>query len=294
MIIANLMGGLGNQMFQYAAGLAISDERHIPLMVALDMFKNYDLHNGYELRRVFNIKTPIADYDVVKGLLGWRAHPIIRRVLGRTRVLSALAGANFITESLQSNNFNMFKSKEIYIHGYWQSERYFVRCSDTVRSAFSFVDCVDAHNEELLHLIRSHPSASVHIRRGDYLSRKNSKIYCTCSPHYYLRSMAYVLAWVPDVRFYVFTDDPIWAQDFFSTTDFDVTIVSNNMGIDSYKDMMLMSNCQHNIIANSSFSWWGAWLNANSNKIVIAPKNWLHDKLSSEIVPSQWLMFDNQ
>jgi hypothetical protein len=290
MIVTNIIGGLGNQMFQYAAGLALSAETGAPLAIATDMFENYALHHGFELERVFGVQVPRADALVLRDLVGWRASPQIRRALARVAALDPVCGRHFLPERPETTAERFFSaSADTYLHGYWQSERFFGRHADRIRAKFSFAELPDAENADLLTQIAARRSASVHVRRGDYLTSKNAAIYNQCSPSYFVSSMDLLQDRVGPLKFYVFSDDPPWAEEFFNGKGYDCRIVAHNKGAASFNDMRLMSACDHHVIANSSFSWWGAWLNPKANKVVIAPREWMAGTSSSSVVPADWL-----
>lgn len=290
MIITNLIGGLGNQMFQYAAGLALSLELGTSLAISVDMFESYDLHHGFELERVFGIATPQADPASLRRLIGLRSSPLARRVLAKVPALDFFCGQHFLAERYNTTTDQFFSMpSDTYLHGYWQSDRFFGRHSDRVREALVFAEAPDKLNKEVLAQIADGPSVSVHVRRGDYLNAKNAAIYNKCTPEYFLSSMALMQKRFGALKFFVFSDDPSWTANFFDRKGFDFNIVAHNRGVASYNDMRLMSACDHHIIANSTFSWWGAWLNPKPNKLVIAPHEWIAGVPSSRIVPETWI-----
>ncbi len=285
-----MIGGLGNQMFQYAAGLALSQERDTPLFLAVDMFDTYSLHQGFELERVFGIETPRADKEVIRHLLGWRANANVRRILAKVNFSRPLRGNHFTAERQIMRAEDFFSlSDNNYLHGYWQSDRFFSKYEKIIQKAFSFAEDADAKNLETLERIKDAPSASIHIRRGDYLKGRNKFIYHQCTPTYFLESIELLNKKIQSLKFYVFSDDPEWASSLLSNKGYDVSFISHNRGQSSYRDMQLISACNHNIISNSTFSWWGAWLNGNKEKIIIAPKEWMKGVSSSEIVPESWV-----
>lgn len=290
MIITNVIGGLGNQMFQYAAGLALSLERNTPLVIAVDMFDTYSLHHGFELERVFGLNTPRASREMLHNLIGWRSAPSARRLLSKVGALKVLRGQHFLAEAPNMLAPSFFStSPETYLHGYWQSDRFFGRHAKRIRQAFSFIETVDSQTISVLNHISAGPSASIHIRRGDYLTGKNVFLYNQCNPEYFLAGMKILTERFGPLKFFVFSDDPVWAADFFAGKGYDFKIVSHNTGALSYNDMRLMSRCNHHVISNSTFSWWGAWLNPKDDKLVIAPKNWMTGVPSSQIIPADWI-----
>ena len=132
-------------------------------------------------------------------------------------------------------------------------------------------------------------SISLHIRRGDYLTPENAETHCLCSPSYYQNAIQYIVQRVENPHFFIFSDDITWVFDNFKMP-YPYTIVNVNDSYTGYYDLELMRNCKHNIIANSTFSWWGAWLNENPNKIVIAPQRWfMNQEEEIDIIPSSWV-----
>jgi hypothetical protein len=173
-----------------------------------------------------------------------------------------------------------------YLDGYWQNELYFKDIEKTIRSDFQFVRPIDERNKNIAELIKNSNSVSIHIRRGDYI---NNQLYSgICTEDYYQKAIRFINAKLKNKTFFVFSDDIQWCKSHFNSDNFH--FVQGNEGTNSYKDMQLMSYCKHNIIANSSFSWWGAWLNNNLGKIVIAPERWLNVGYSTkDLIPEEWI-----
>lgn len=247
-------GGLGNQMFQYALALSL---RFLGYDVTLDT-STYDflkMHNGYELDRVFGIKESVVRKQ---GL-----HMFWLRLLAKLKPKGLYIGDHCVF------NEEVLLSPSRYINGGWQDERYFSSIADSVRCAFVF-DQIDDANSQIAEEMQRSQSVSIHIRRGDYSESGMTII----GRDYYQRAIKYITDVIGNAFFYVFSDDDNVARDIVNGLDILYRIISHNRGEDSYKDMYLMTQCKHNIIANSSFSWWGAWLNNYQDKIVIAPKVW--------------------
>lgn len=272
-----LSGGLGNQMFQYALYLALKAKgRNVKLDTSLYFYVK--MHNGYELVRCFGIDDPI-----VKGN---SLYIFFLRFMLKFKPNKCLF--------VDTGNYNakVFSTNFNYISGYWQSEKYFKPIEDLVRNAFVF-QCIDTNNLSLAEEIRSMNSISLHLRRGDYIG--NSIYTDECNESYYEDAIKKLFDRLPNkenVQFYVFSDDKAFADVFIGKLNYPVKLIDYNKGADSYKDMYLMSQCKHNIIANSSFSWWGAWLNNNPEKIVIAPKKWFNvdnEDSYKDIVPESWI-----
>lgn len=291
MILCNIIGGLGNQMFQYAAGRALSLERGVRLALDVSDFAKYRLHQGFELKRLFNCPVDIASASEVDYLLGWRRSALARRILLRPG-FSALRPKQFVVEP----NFHYWSGFERlgdtgYLTGYWQSEKYFRRHRDVIREDFRFLPELDAVNASIAKEMAKLESVSLHVRRGDYVNNpKNLVTHGLCSPDYYKDAVKYLANQLSSPVFFVFSDDIPWVK---SNLDigFPTVYVDHNSGEGSYNDMRLMSVCKHNIIANSSFSWWGAWLNENRDKIVVAPRKWfVNDTNTSDLFPEEWIL----
>lgn len=289
MVISQILGGLGNQMFQYAAGRALSLAVGQPLLLDLRGFENYALHQGFELERVFTAPVKAATAGDVSRMLGWRAPDLVRKVLKRTES-PLLRGTRLAIEP----HFNYWAGLRKggaprYLMGYWQSERYFKDFAEILRADFRFKSPLDGVNRDIAGRMQACQSVSLHVRRGDYVSHAaTAKILNVCSLNYYRKAIDYVAAHVAEPSFFVFSDDPQWTQENLKI-GFPAEYVDGNRGQRSYIDMQLMSLCKHQIIANSSFSWWGAWLNPNTGKHVVAPTEWFRNGTDdSDLVPTEW------
>ncbi|CAG1020068.1 GDP-Fuc:beta-D-Gal-1,3-alpha-D-GalNAc-1, 3-alpha-GalNAc-diphosphoundecaprenol alpha-1,2-fucosyltransferase [Patescibacteria group bacterium] len=291
MIIVNIIGGLGNQMFQYAAGRALSIARNEILLLDIGDFSGYGLHQGFELQRLFDCSIHIASRQAIKSVLGWQAYPLLKR--GLTRQYGSIFRKSCFVIEPYFEYWSGFRdlSNNVYLQGYWQSERYFENIADVIRGDFVFKLPMNAINIDVSEKIASVNSVSLHIRRGDYVSNPvNLTIHGLCRLDYYQSAIDLIVSKVSQPHFFVFSDDIVWAKTNLKF-DFAVDYISHNVGTESYNDMRLMSLCQHHIIANSSFSWWGAWLNQNPNKIVIAPKRWfVVSKNISDLLPDSWIV----
>jgi hypothetical protein len=292
MVVSHILGGIGNQMFQYAAGRALSLASGQQLLLDLHDFPNYRLHQGFELNRVFNVHAEGVSSPVLQQMLGWRAAPLAKRVLRRPQ-FAWLRGGKFTAEPY----FHFWPgfgdlNGDRYLYGYWQSEKYFGRFEDAIRRDFTFREPLDARNAALAAEMAGTQSVSLHIRRGDYVSNpKNSKLLEVCSLDYYREAVAHIATRVGNPVFYVFSDDMDWVRQNLPL-DFSCVYVDHNRGTESYRDMQLMSLCRHNVIANSSFSWWGAWLNAAPRKLVVAPRNWFRNgNNDTDLIPEGWVRF---
>ena len=295
MIIANLIGGLGNQMFQYACGRALALDLGQVLACSVDQFEGYTLHQGLQLDRVFRLDLAQADARQLRRLLGrWRTRAPVRRVLARL-ASPWLSGRRFVGEPLGgfAPDLRARCADGAYLHGYWQSELYFESQVAAIRADFAGREPLTGRNASLAQAIETAPcTVSVHVRRGDYVSKaKNTAIYAALSPAYYLAALDRLSALAPaaGLQVFAFSDDPPWVAELLAPHCPNLTLVDHNRGADSHLDMRLMALCRHHVIANSSFSWWGAWLDARPDKRVIAPLHWYADgRDTSSLVPAHW------
>ena len=290
MVISNIIGGLGNQMFQYASGRALSLKLEASLKLDVSNFGGYGLHQGFELDRLFAAEIELASEVDKQAVLGWQKGRVIRRILKKSSLAFA-RNKNYIVEPSFTywSGINDLKDN-IYLDGYWQSEKYFGEFAATIRADFAFKLALSAKNLEIASQISNANAVSLHVRRGDYVSnKKTNSVHGVCSPDYYRDAIKTILKRVENPVFFVFSDDIAWVRNNLSI-DAETVFVNHNAGKESYNDMRLMSLCQHHIIANSSFSWWGAWLNSKENKIVIAPKKWFVNQSNIvDLLPSNWV-----
>ncbi len=296
MIIVRISGGLGNQMFQYACGRALAERLSTVLKLDLQPFESDPLRD-YALHSL-NIHEHIAipnEIALVKGL-SWGEKAILK--FGR-RFGSQLAGAylnmsgsHFREKKVFEYDSSILNLKDsIYLDGYWQSEEYFIGVRDILLREFTARHIPSSEMLEEMGGIAETSSIALHVRRGDYVSSPaTSRTHGFCGLDYYSRAVAHMAAHVADPHFFVFSDDLPWAIQNLCL-DFPTIFVGESIGNAAHDDLMLMKECQHHIIANSSFSWWGAWLCTNENQIVIAPKRWFADERvqTPDLLPSNWL-----
>jgi len=198
----------------------------------------------------------------------------------------------FIEREYAYNSAIKNVSNNCFLAGYWQTSLYFQSIDHLIRQDFKFPKLVDQINIDHLKLIESSNSVSLHIRRTDFINNSNHNVHGVCSLEYYHKGVDLISKKIDNPLFFVFSDDVYWAKENLKLNH-SVQFVCGNLGKKSYIDMFLMSSCKHNIIANSSFSWWGAWLNCNSDKIVIAPKIWFVKKQlnnqTGDLIPDKWV-----
>jgi hypothetical protein len=295
MIIVSLFGGLGNQMFQYACGKAIAIklgvELKLDIKLVADRTPRKDFtYRDYELA-IFDIDDKIATEDEVRKFIPnlWNSSEIQRQLYKVKRILTKRV---LFTEKMKFRYNNEIDSvrDNSYIYGYFQTEKYFEHLRVELLERFRLKNPVDEKNAAIIKKMQLENSVSIHVRRGDYT---NSPFSLLGVEDYYQKAIDFILATVEVPIFYVFTNDPDWVEDNFKVLEINKSFVTINSGSLSYMDMILMSNCKHNICANSSFSWWGAWLNINPDKIVVTPKNWFKSTEYVEsiydLIPDKWL-----
>ncbi len=291
MIIIKLTGGLGNQLFQYGFGRYLSEKFNSELKFDVQTINDSAnfTNRSFGLEN-FNIKVNLAtssDISTLKyfseGLFGRIERKLIQNV--------PFLNPKYMVQSSNDYKTNIKNIRDnCYYDGYWQSEKYFKPIETILKTELQYTAVLNDKNALLLTDIINNESISVHIRRGDYLSIKvNGKLFAVCSDDYYKQAINYFLNKNDKSIFYIFSDDVDWAKSNFNGDSY--LIVDNNANNPEI-DLYLMSNCKHNIIANSSYSWWGAWLNRNSDKTIIAPKQWYRGKqneMINDLIPSKWI-----
>ncbi len=293
-VITRLMGGLGNQLFQYAAGHALSTRLNVPLLVDRTFLDHRPSGMTWTPRELEldALRVPLT-FATARDVRRLR-RPLDDRTYQRaSRVLPFLFADHTFRERRKGYDPHIEQvNAPIYLDGFWQNEGYFTSIADVLRNEL-FVprDPPSQRNTELRDAMRSTKSASLHVRRGDYVSNSEaSRFHGVCSVDYYVGS-AELLARDQGVdHFFVFSDDPEWVRANIHLPQA-TTYVDHNTGRDGHWDLWLMKHCAHHIIANSSFSWWGAWLDPSPHKQVIAPARWFQgeDLPSSAILPPTWI-----
>lgn len=288
MKIVRLAGGLGNQMFEYSFYLSLKEHySNESIYVDYSLYKGYRLHNGLELNKVFSVELPQASFfQLLKTTIptyNYKLSRIVRRFIpARTSEFIEKKDCFFLKEVF-------LKGNSLYYEGYWQNEKYFKKISESIRELFSFKRELNVRNKSLYDFITSTKDAvGIHVRRGDY--SQNPLYNGICEIDYYKEAISYILSQRGSSSFFIFSNDIGWCKEHFSylLDGFYIKYIDWNKGEDSYIDMQLMSACNHNIISNSSFSWWAAWLNKNPDKIVVSPKKWLN-KECGDIQLENWV-----
>ena len=287
-IIVRLLGGIGNQFFQYAVGRSLTIRNNGELLLDDSLLKRRILGltpRKYELG-VYNIRARKLHLDEESNLQFRVRRPF------RYLYDAGLLKTNFIYYRERYFEFDPWLhnlSKDLILEGYWQSFRYFVDISDILRHELQPINFLDVNALNILSQIQRANSVGVHVRRGDFISSSAAvKNHVVCDLSYYQRAAAVIAGRVADPRFFVFTDDPAWVEKEF-LLGYPIVLVSGKNAWPPHDDLRLMSYCDHQIIANSSFSWWGAWLNSNSKKIVVAPSRWFKvNNNINDLIPSEW------
>jgi len=287
MVITKLFGGLGNQMFQYACGRALSLKNKSELKLDLSFFENqsfreYGLHH----------------FPVVENIAGAREIDRLRKrhnaKLNKLKRRLFNAKPYFVHEKDLESNPNYLKTQhDVYIDGYWQSEKYFTDFSAQIKKDFRVKTPPSSENKNMLAVIESCRAISLHIRRGDIaIKGPLNEIHGTCSMDYYQKAADLIASETSNPVFFIFSDDILWARQHLNLNH-STRFVGINDGHSAFEDLRLMYHCDHHIIANSTFSWWGAWLNDKSGKITVAPEVWFADtelnRQSASIIPSNWI-----
>mgnify|MGYP003977089545 CR=1 FL=1 len=287
-LTVNIIGGLGNQMFQYAFGYALSKENNAKIKLEVSGFDAYDLRN-YALD-LFNVEKNSelkSKYDF-----------LLNKINSKHDSFLSKASSNLLRRLLRLTNFYYQEKEEFvydqgvfnikkntYFYGYWQNEKYFKKYRNDLLEIFKLKDIHSQTKEYQQKIIKS-TSVSLHIRREDFLN----SIHDTCDIEYYKKAVLEILKIKKQAHFFIFSDDMHWVKNNLNFINHK-TLILLESEIPDHEEMYLMSQCKCNIIANSSFSWWGAWLNQNSDKKVIAPKKWLKSSTfnTNDLIPASWV-----
>lgn len=279
MIITRLTLGIGNNLFQYALGRRLALERDTELLLDFTG-ENYS-------RRQYCLSY-VSHFNMIRSVAKTREVMKVK-LLNRFSFINPDYKNSVIKES--GNIFDrtvIDAPKNAYLVGYWQSEKYFKPIENVIRQDIMLKKPQSKKYDDILNMIICSHSVSVHVRRGDFLLEKNLSLFTTCTPAYYLNAEAVISKHINSPELFIFSDDIEWVKQNIPF-NLPVTFVSNG-DLTDYQELILMSACKHNIIANSTYSWWGAWLNTNPQKIVITPQKWFVDSATdeSDLIPSSW------
>jgi len=283
MIITQIKGGLGNQMFQFAAGKTLAHLNNTFLKLDISAFDEYKLRN-FDLLN-FQPNVAFARKQEINDLLP--AHNFEKAF----QYFSPLKKRSYYREKTFSFDSKVLRlGRNVYLKGYFQSEKYFLPAKEIIRKEFRFKDDVINNVNEFANKINNEQSVGVHIRRGDMRNDNITSEYHGVLPlDHYQKCIDIIRSKVPGPVFYFFSDDIKWVKENLQIPQ--SVYISDNITKNHIEDLYLMSRCRYNIIANSSFSWWGAWLNDNPEKIVIAPKKWFNKgpKDTQDLIPEGWI-----
>ncbi|MBA7517201.1 O-antigen biosynthesis glycosyltransferase WbnK [subsurface metagenome] len=295
MIISNIIGGLGNQLFMYAAGRRLAQKHNTILKLDISGYSYVEPsleYNRYKLKH-FNIIEGIATSEEIENIRGGKSR--LNKTLGKylpKRMLPALKVSYVRERKTQFDPDILNLPDDIYLEGYWQSEKYFMDIREILLNEITLKKGSDGM-DNIIEEINEVNSVAIHVRRENFVTDPEvNRILGAMDLDYYQRCMEYFVNSINSPRFYVFTDDIGWAESNINS-DYPVRIVSNPNKFKDYEEQYLMSLCKHQIIPNSTFSWWGAWLNRNPDKIICAPKMWYRSssRSSKDLIPKEWKRF---
>ncbi|OGT31555.1 MAG: hypothetical protein A2W28_12295 [Gammaproteobacteria bacterium RBG_16_51_14] len=288
MVVVRIVGGLGNQMFQYACGRAISRRSNSNLLLDVSVFSRYKQHR-YGLGE-FMLEAKQAPWYLTSGGNIWAA---LRKIGINNKQCLRLGGFSILNEhedlSFRPDSLGIFT--KVYLDGYWQNESYFKEEAALIRADFQLRSQLRLHSASSTLMSDGLANVSLHVRRGDYVTNSQANAtHGVLGAGYYADAVKLIEKGLgKDFRLVVFSDDAVWARENLKFSQ-PMHFVAGNTEA-PHIDLHLMAMCDHHIIANSSFSWWGAWLNASNNKIVIAPKNWFRTQryATADFCPAKWL-----
>ena len=295
MIVVKLHGGLGNQMFQYAFGLGLSKFYETKLFIDVAIFDNQVKKAGFTPRHFelgcFNIQTTIAESSLIEKFNRKDLYYRLKKKLGFS-TYKTLKQVDFCF-----NDGFLHSKPPLYILGYFQSEKYFLNNHQLIKEIFTFPTFSQSLVSNYAEIITtSIDSVSLHFRRGDYVNDPvTAAFHAKCSLNYYEESVNYFLTKFKNPLFFIFSDDIEWVEKNIADWPIQKVIIKTPENTPGWVEMYLMSLCKNNIIANSSYSWWAAWLNSNPGKVVVAPEKWFSDEAinTNDIVPDTWIRRKN-
>lgn len=290
MIAVNLCMGLGNKMFQYAFGRGLINKGY-DIVFDVTNYTPYYPHESIQLDDVFpNIELPKMQEGNFPLLF-----PKKQRFPGYYRIKRFLKGCflkehyYFLSTHAYVPEIEKKIKNNIIFHGDWQTEKYFLHCKDDIRKQFTFPQFDEKDNIIIAKKMASENSVAIHVRKGEDYT--NPLFVNICTLDYYKKAIDIIKHKVKDPIFYIFTDSPEWVKSNFPELEY--TLINWNEGDKAFRDMQLMANAKHNIIANSTFSWWGAWLNPNPDKVVISPRIFFNPvrkyNRKTDIIPDSWI-----
>lgn len=288
MIAVKLWGGIGNQLFQYGFGCYLAEKRNEHVFFSTEkQIEISKLPISY-----FDLNISLLTIDQLKSINYYFQNPYFYRLYRKICKVFPFVNNKVVVEKKLYFHHKIFQQDKFY-DGYWQSYKYLLPIEKILRNKLTFNE-TDFSEIYLKDQIKVNNSISIHIRRGDYLSKRNNRLFENCSKVYYQNAIDFISTKIEKPHFYIFSNDIDWIkQNFIFKKSLNCTYVENsNLPNNVLTDLYLMSLCKHHIIANSTFSWWGAWLNASEEKIVISPLKWYKGKLNEstiDLIPPKWI-----
>jgi hypothetical protein len=286
LIYVRLAGGLGNQLFQYAAGRGLAALRGTGVVIDRSFYRarasgatprTLEIHNFMHCGRPPSLRESIWLGLAARARVARRLRPVMPFAIREE------ARFGYDPTLLEAPDNTL-------LVGYWQSERYFAHVADVLREELAFASELPPSLGCLRERIEHAESVSLHVRRGDYVADDKARmLHGCCDIDYYRRAVERIATSVKDPVFFVFSDDPEWSRQTLRLS-FETVHVTHTRGMSAAADLQLMSLCRHNILANSTFSWWGAWLNRNPGRLVVAPARWFarDDIDTRDLLPAEW------
>ncbi len=298
-IIVKMVGGLGNQLFQYAFARAISSRLKTDFLLDIAAYREelrywpkgtlipeYYLHN-------FKPEIHFAKARNMMGFVWLRRHySFFDYIYGHLKHKGFSIPFYYREKMFAFDSSALSQKDSVYFDGFWQTEKYFKDIGDELRKELTLKNPLSPYSQGISDEIQKTNAVSLHVRRTVFVSDPAiSSFHGACSIDYYKKAIDYITKNVPSPHFFIFSDDYEWSAENFKWLPHPYTCVKN--GVDkNYEDIILMSRCKNHIIANSSFSWWGAWFNPNKDKIVIAPKKWFANAPKNntiDLLPEEWV-----
>lgn len=290
MIIVKIIGGLGNQIFQYAFGRYLAEIHGTELKLDITGFEQYKLH-AYSLGQ-FNIVENFATKEDIARLQKYRKKPSRKWFLYNTFIAD---NRRYVQEgSFQFIPALLETGGDAYLEGFFQTEKYFKGIEEIIRKEITVKTPLSGKDKEMADAMAQTTSVMMHIRRGDYVTDQASNhLHGTCGVEYYKKAVSIIAGKVENPHLFVFSDDHEWVKENIKL-GYPTTYVDHNGADKNYEDLRLMSLCRHHVIANSSFSWWGAWLSSHPGKIVVGPKRWFQNpgkkaEVFDDVLPEGWI-----
>ena len=282
MIIVKVFGGLGNQMFQYAFGQILKCKLETEVLYDTNDFKFYALRN-FELLN-FGFSFELANDDVCSKfrVSKWPSiNYFVNKILTRR--------SYFYEPKIDLDRIHL--QKENYFWGYWQFIDYYDSILESLREQFDLKSNLTEESSKVKNLIEELNSVSIHIRKSDYLLKKNS-YFASCEMDYYQKAIEYIKYEIKNPTFFIFSDDFEWVESNMNFKGSQYIYVKTNSVNSTIEDFVLMKSCKHNIIANSTYSWWAAYLNSYADKIVICPEKWYNNSHKT-LNRNEWIKVKN-